>query len=473
MSILLRPPYVDLSWPATTLGIYYRAYRVYRRESRTPIQAWQLIAELTVPTGYTASVVEAQHTAFRDYQAGWGVTGGEWEAGFDYVVTSVDITGAEAPVTGAAVTARAVTVPYPGNPWVACNLLPPLSCPVEILQGETNALDPRVVVRQYAGRPHYVTITGREAPGRVLSANAQFFSPVGSYQVNPLRQVSNSGLEVALLKRLGERVVGTIHATAVGPIKAAREGVGFTMYETDDSTVADYNLPAGIVFDGTDDRISVPTASHLNPGTSAFTVIMAARFSATASKYALSKGNLGTADGYGFRTTAVANEFQFFVDGATTSGGPSATSTSWFDEVRVAGGDSDGTNQTLYRDGVQVGTSSVTHGTVTNAVNLLVGANNGAAPAAFAAMTPGQSVAIYRRKLTAAEHLAAAYYLKGYPGYRLPAGAVYCIDLRDDRCWKGTGTTIADLSDYANVSTLSGSPVTRGIPWTLSRYETL
>ena len=54
------------------------------------------------------------------------------------------------------------------------------------------------------------------------------------------------------------------------------------------SAVADFNLPAGIVTDGSADYLSVPDSDTLDPASSAFSVVACAVWSSTASKYAAS-----------------------------------------------------------------------------------------------------------------------------------------------------------------------------------------
>lgn len=472
MSSLLRAPRVRLSWPAGSLTIYYYSTRIFRRPARMPVQPWTLIAEFKVPSGYTATNVEAQHTRFDDYMAGWYSSGGEWASGWDYVVTQVDIAGNEAQIAPASITATRITVTDPGNVWWATNHLPPLNCPIEIAEPTASEIDPGISSRRYAGRPKWVNVSRVELPGRSLSSSASFFAPVGPDELRCLRYAMKSGLQFAMLRPLGDRIIGNPYVSGFADVPDAEQTVSIGMLETVEDSVAQYNLPAGLVLNGSSQYLTTPDATQLDPASSAFSVVMAAKFSSTASKYALSKGNLGTADGYGLRTTANANELQFFIDGATTSGGPVATSADWFSDVSVAVGTSSGTAQVLYRNGVVVGNSAVTHGAVANAIALVAGANNGGA-SAFSALAPLQSFAVYMRTLTATEARDASYHLLGYPGFRMPPGATIYVDLRDDRTWNGATSVLKDLSGWGNTVTAVGSPTTRGIPWKLEDYETL
>ena len=188
----------------------------------------------------------------------------------------------------------------------------------------------------------------------------------------------------------------------------------------------------------------------------------------------MSKGNLaGAADGYGFRTTGVANELQWFVNGASDSGGPTDTDATWFDgEIHCAVGTSSGTSQSLYLDGtLAVAASAVTHGSVSNAVALVVGADNAGA-SGHMALNPAVAWAVYMRVLTATEITAASRYLLGACAqYRMPAGPATFIDLRDDRCWDGRSAVAKDLSGNRNHAILAGSPGKRGYPWPLHLLE--
>lgn len=471
---LLRPPRVELSWSATALGSSFGAYRIYRRPARGVAAAWEQIGEISVPTGYTAATVEAQHTKFVDYEAGWTATGGQWADGWDYAVTVYNATfGVESTKTSVDVMNQ---VTADANPWLTTNAAPYYSTPLEKVSQAKASDDDNVSVFRPAGRDFAVTRTRLELPARRYQLAWDSFDQTDEDPLRYPRAIATSGRQVALLLPLGERVIGTL--TEIGGEHRGEDltlGAGGKFIETArTSAVADYNLPCGLVLNGTTQYVTHADNTLLNPGSSAFSIVVAAAFAnSAASRYALAKGNLSVADGYGLRSTGSANELQFLVDGATASGGPTDTSATWFDgNVHVAVGTTSGTAQALYRDGATtpVATTAVTHGTVTNAVALTAGANNAGA-SGFMAAAPIVAYAVYLRQLTATEARNASYYLLGYPGYRMPAGPVLFVDLRDTRCWNGYTTTLTDLAGNTLTGTVTATPATRGIPWDLVNLD--
>lgn len=472
---LLRPPRVELSWTATALGTAFGAYRIYRRPARGVAAAWEQIGEITVPSGYTAATVEAQHTRFTDYEAGWAATGGQWADGWDYAVTVYNATyGVESTKTSVDVMNQ---VTGDANPWLTTNAAPYYNTPLEKVSQAKASDDNNVTVYLPAGRDFAVTRTRLELPARRYQLAWDSFDQTDEDPLRYPRAVAVSGRQVALLLPLGERVLGTL--SEVGGDHRGGDltlGASAKFVETARSSVlADHNQPAGLVLNGSSQYVTHADNTLLNPSSSAFSIVVAAAFANSAgSRYALAKGNLsGGADGYGLRSTANANELQFFVDGATTSGGPTDTSATWYDgNVHVAVGTTSGTAQALYRDGATtpVATTSVTHGAVTNAVALTAGANNAGA-SGFMACAPIVAYAVYFRALTATEARNASYYLLGYPGYRMPAGPVLFVDLRDTRCWNGYATSLTDLAGNTLTGTVTATPATRGIPWDLSKLD--
>lgn len=143
--------------------------------------------------------------------------------------------------------------------------------------------------------------------------------------------------------------------------------------------------------------------------------------------------------------------------------------TEWFDDTRVVAADSDGDTIRLLRDGQVIATADGTHGAIVSDHPLVVAGLDGSATRS--ALAPFHAAALYRRQLTDTEHEAAANYLHGYPGARMPAGAEVFIDLRDDRCWDGISATVTDLTGNKHDATVVGAPPTRGVPWPLGDLE--
>lgn len=465
----LTPPRIELTWSATALTTAFSKYRVYRRPARVPVAAWALVAEITVPDGYTASTVEAQHTAFTDLEAGWSVAGGKWADGWDYYVSVVNgLTGLESDAGG--IDTRNTVTPDDDS-WLASNEAPWVTHSVFARDLAGEDLDDFRVYR-LARRDYAVTRTSPQIPTRQFHLAWNPLPTLGEDVARYGRAAARGGRRCALLLPTGDRVLGTVGGYKLAQSASSLIAAQATLVETSgtggDDSPPDFNLPAGLVLNGSSQYVSTPDNSLINPASGAFSVVLASTFADTASS-ALSKGNLGTADGYGFRRNG-AGILQFFVDGATTSGGPQESIATWFDgSAHVAVGTSSGTAQVLYRDGTQVQTGAVTHGAVTNAVALVVGANNGGA-SGFMAMR-AHAWAYYDRVLSATEALNASRYLLGYPGYRMPAGAVVFYDLRDQRTWRGFGSTLNDLSGNGLTASTAASPATRGIPWPLDELE--
>lgn len=462
----LRAPSVLVSWTATALA-NFKAYRVYRRAARAAVLPWARIAELAVPTGYTAATVQAQHTSFVDYGVGGTVAGAQWADGWDYTVTVVDsVTGVESNV-GTPDLRNQVT-PDPLW-WLTSNANPYLNMP--LLAEEVGSGDsPRIRKFDVSGRDHVVTRTPLELPYRTLDVKFRLDRRLGQDALRNWRAAASLGVQTALVGPRGDLILGVPEAP--GSIDHQATGLliaGAQYVETTRAPVAaGHNRPAGLVLNGTTQRVTHPdTGNLLDPAASAFSVVMCADFSALAANaYALAK--LSAGDGYAFRRDAGAN-FQWFVDGVTTSGGPVEAIANWTG-LRVAVGTSSGAAQILYRDGVNVAQTAVTHGAVANADVLSIGARSDAAN--WSAMAPAQAWAVYMRELTPAEALSASYYLLGYPGYRMPGGAQLFVDLRDVRTWPGYGTTLNDLSgEPLEIGTLVATPATRGVPWALSLLD--
>lgn len=457
-------PGVLLEWDATANGAAFGSYNVYRRPSRSPARPWTLLAAIDVPDGYTAATVEAQHTAHLDRSA-WAVDGGPYSDGWDYAVTVANaVTGLES--SASAASALRVQVPAADAAWLVCNEAPWLDTKLgRTRQIESSMMDDAEVYRP-AGRDGAVVTRRAEAPPRQWALSWREMGAKGDAVGNAVRTAAVSGRQLTVLTPRGDRIDGVIGTPKTSQQIDPAVDSDATFVETLPS-VGGYNLPAGVVLDGAADHLKVTDAADLDPGTSEFTVLVCGAFADSGT--ALSKGNLGTADGYGLRRNT-AGTLQFFVDG-TSSGGPAYASADWFDgTVRVAAGTTTGTAQTLYMDGAEVATAAVNHGTISNAVDLAVGANNGGA-SGFMAIAPLHAFALWLRALTAAEHQDAADYLLGVPGARMPAGAVLLVDLRDERCWDGIASVPTDLSGYGHTVTAVSSPPTRGVPWPLGELD--
>lgn len=478
---VLRPTSVLLTWAATSLTTSFGGYNVYRRPRRTPAAAWSQISAVTVPTGYTAATVEAQHVSVVDYETGPAITGGQWQDGFEYLVTVVNATtGQESILTGtpAGIVATADT----GDAqWFTSNQAPWLNFSLPLVMSFDNADDKNIVFQDHAaGRNLAITRTRYELPARTATFGWKHAGKIGQDPLRYYRTAQALGQTMCLRLDTGDRYIGTLGEIS----KATYQAPGYidaqaTLIETNNETtgyvLGDYNRAAGLVFDGSSQAVTVADASTLNPGSNPFTLLIAGAFAnAGSSRYALSKGNIAAAaNGYAIRTNGSANQLELFVRGGSGNGACTSTSATWFDgDVHCAIATHSGTAQALYQDDTPtaVATSAVTSGSITNAVALAVG-GDAAAASSYMALAPVRVVGYWPRVLTAAEILAASRTSLGYPGYRYPYGASLLLDWRDTRCWTGTQSSYVDLSGNNNTGTGVASPVTRGIPWNLKLLE--
>lgn len=467
MSNLLDPPSVLLTWTATALGAAFDAYRVWRRPARATAFGWVQVAEIDVPAGYDRATVEARHNAWIDYAAGWAAEAGPYVDGWDYAVTVANwVTGLESAVTDA--TAAMVQVPPAETTWLVSNAAPWLNSPLATLQRIAGEDLDQVDVHRPAGRDGALTRARAELPPRQWGLSWRHLGFVGEDPARPSRAARASARQMTVLTARGDRFEGSLISGQLGQSTELAVDAEAVLVETGrDPALAQHNLPCGVVLDGANDYATTADTDGLDPGASEFTVVVAAAFADGGT--ALSKGNLGTSDGYGIRRNS-AGSLQFFVDGAA-SGGPAHASADWFDgTIRVASGDSTGTAQRLFLDGALVANDTVNHGPITTDAALAAGANNGGASGKMAC-APLQAWAVYMRRLSTAEHQAAANYLLGRPGWRMPAGPAVFFDLRDDRCWDGIVQTVDDLAGSALTASLVSTPPTRGIPWPLDELD--
>lgn len=468
------PPYVAVSWTATALGSSFGAYRVYRRPSRAVAQPWVMVAELGVPDSYTAATVEAQHIAWRDYMAGWAVTGGQWADGWDYTVTVVSAaTGLES-AKATADTRNTVTPAEVG--WLVSNDAPWLNTPGVAVLEPRSKLDYSKIVRRAVGRDLAVVSTPLELPPKVLTGRWEMFDRVGEDQARRLFAAAASGRVICMHRILGDRIIGDLDIDEVRERPAgAGESIPITVTETTRTgDVAGVNLDAGVVLNGSSQYAWSPAASDLNPAAGGFTIFLAGVFPNAASKVLVANGIPGGGAGAALASGGT-NIVALSIQGASTTVNAVATDAATFSGDRVLVGTHNGAaSQKIYRDGTALTVSSTdTPGSLAAiATGLAFGAIDlGGSGTSFAALAPGRAWGWYGRELTAAEVLDLSYYLKGYPGYRPPAGPVAFFDLRDLRCWPGFGTTIADLSGNGHTAALVASPATRGVPWPLGDLE--
>jgi hypothetical protein len=465
---LLVPPRVEISWTATSLTTAFKCYKVWRRPSRGAAQAWELAFEITVPTGYTAATVEAQHIKVVDYEAGWrGPSGGAWGDGWDYAVSVCNsVTGLESALS----TVDSRNQITADSPWLVSNPAPWLNTPLEVLFGQSVSEDDATQIYRILGRDRAVTRTPSELPPRELEARLQLLQDTGGDQLRGFRAAAASGRVMALHRRLGDRMLGKIMLREGEDLPGRRIQAALRMVETGRAPVAGHNLPAGIVTNGSSQYISTADNALLNPGSGPFSIVMAAAFTDTDSAVAISKRSSG-GDGWVIQRTPGVQALRLRIDGATTVGDAVAeTSPVWFDgNVHALVTTSSPTAHVLYRDGIQVATGTLDVGAITNTLALLVGAHS--AVGSYMALTPVRGWAFYNRVLTATEARDASYFLLGYPGYRMPAGPAVFYDLRDQRTWPGYGGTLQDLSGNNLPATLVAAPATRGIPWPMADLE--
>lgn len=471
MSVLV-PPRNLITWSAMSLTTSFGGYRVYRRPTRAAAHPWALLADITVPAGYTAATVEAQHTRFTDYTAGWAAAGGQYADGWDYAVTVINaVTGLESTVGTS--TDLANTVTADDDAWLVSNSAPWLNTPLEAAHSTDSAAADAQRVYRVAGRDFAVTRTRAELPPRTWGLSWRRSGQVGEDYARYVKAAATSGSEVTVLTQRGDVATGTVSSPGISHGVNPVLDLDITLTETGrNPAAAEYNHPAGIVTNGSSSYAATTYSSSFNPGSSAFSLVYCGTFHNAANKVVLGAISGDTTRVYALGGTG-SNVMAFAATGASGAATCSETSATWFDGNRhVAVGTTSGTAQVLYRDGSQVGTSSTTHGAIDIASGGSTPLSVGALGAGilFSAVT-AQAWAYYARVLTATEARNASYYLLGVPGYRMPPGAVLFFDLRDDRCWNGTSTLLTDLTGNRNPSTLTGSPAGRGIPWPLDQLE--
>lgn len=469
MSIPYRYPYLKVTWTASSLTTSFGGYYVLARPSRAAVEPWQIAAICGVPLGRSRSQIEAYHTRVHLGTLGWqGEQGSKWYEGWDLQVQSYDYVKklfefvATPDVTRTALAGDT-------QPWLVSDHDPWLSVPLTGAQSAKATPDSMVSRFRLSGNPGARTRTVSDFPARTYDLSWQVYQPATENRLRGWQAAALRGRQMCLQLPSGDRAFGVVDYPSPEHQLGQIMGAGATFYETSlTASPCEFNAPAGAMLDGSTEYLTSASATSLNPGTSAFTIICAGVFAGSAgSDWALSKGNVGAAAGYGFATTGDANVLSYVVQGASATATLTSTSADWFDgDIHVAAGVSTGTAQTFYRDGTSVDTDAVTTGSVTNAVALVAGGLNGGA-SAHMAMAPVMAYAVYLRALTATEIGYATKYLLGSSSHRMPAGASIFIDLRDDRCWDSSRATAIDLSGNKNHATLVGSPAPRGFQWPL------
>lgn len=467
---VLYPPGVTITITATALTTAFGGYRVYRRPTRGVAQAWSLIGEVTVPTGYTATNVEANHTSFTDVTAGWGVTGGQWIDGWDYSVTVLNsVTGLES-VVGETTDLANVVTPS-GHAWLVSNQAPYLNTPLRYAANLQSSPSDVQSTYQVAGRDMAVVRTRAELPSRTWAIDWHNDPDVGEDPARYVKAAAASGRALTLLTQTGDVVTGAVTPPGVNqPVGSPTIEVSGSLLETSRTpAVADANVYAGAKCNGTTQYAAITYATAHNPLTSAFSMVYAGSMSSSASAVAGCIAGAG-ARYAAFSGTGTANTNIFVVLGA------SATATTNLNmptdgSRHVAIGTTSGTAQVAYLDGAVTGTGSTTHGSVDITTGSTGAHGFGAAGGLSFNASTIRAYAYYARVLTATEALAATRYLQGVPGYRMPYGAVFLFDLADARCWNGTATDLTDLSGNRYTSTLTASPTTVGIPYPLGDLE--
>lgn len=471
-------PYVSLSWTATALGAQFGGYNIYRRPTRGAAPNWTQIGAISVPTAYTPGNVETLHNAFRDYEAGWAIANGQWADGFDYAVSVINsLTGLESLVQPTLhFQANSGLSLADLNPWVVCNAAPFYNFPIASMQALNSADDTARQAWRIAGRDTAVARTRAELPPRTWTLGSRYFARLGEDQARVWRAAAASGLPFAVQDPLGDRLIGVLEALNSLPHEA--EGTYTAtgnVIETgkDTNLLADYNVPAGLVFaSASSQAVTIPDNALLDPATT-FALVYYGTAPAVANSWLVTKGNTpGTNQGYGLQVNGAADRVQFVFQGSTTSGTCGAADAGGLDGNKHTWlATSTGTAQSLYRDGVLIASASVTHGAITNAIAFSIASNNGGT-ANFSSPTVG-AWAFYNQFFGAPQALQMHRYLTGCAGVRPLAGPAMFMDLRDLRTWDGRQviTTLNDLSGNGLSGTLVAAPKTQGIPWPLVNLD--
>lgn len=471
------PPRVILAWTATGAGVNFGGYNVYRRPTATPALPWRLLAAISIPPGYTAATVEAQHNGFVDYTAGWSVTGGRYQPGWDYAVTLFrSDTGVETVIGQSSVTKIQPAASPSSTAWVASNQAPWLSFPAFVFQGVSgDSGDAGVVSYDVAGRDGAVTRTRLGTPLRTLSIGfARAGQCVPSEIFDLARCAAVSGRQFQLLDPTGDTHAGSLAFPDMGRSAMHIDGTAAFAVTSPDPAPADFNRHTHLVGDGTTGYVTTPNA--YSPQSTPWAMMMCAKFVDHANDVYMSDGSVvaGALGCFGFYRSA-AGTFAAKIRGASATLTLTSADAAWFDgDDHVAFLVYNGTTYTLYRVdlsgtvGVMASSSTVV-GQVTNSAALVAGADNAGASGWTA--TPIQAWGLWlNQTLTVDQVTTTGRYLLGMAGYRMTPGANVLYHAHDLRCWNGIATTMHDLAGIA-VGTVTGTVNTRGIPGTLADLD--
>lgn len=458
------PVRVALGWtaPVVLLGASFGKYRVTRQALRVPVDVPTVIAELGPRAGIAdAATTEAQERFYTDKQATPTVAGAGYVDGWRYTVTAVSARGLESPPAVIDLVNSSdgtPAIPAPTDTWVVFNDAWWLDNPIRVEADPTVDSDgARHEDGPFASDDlSRVRVAGTVPPTR-LDLDWEYGKYPTREQLRLPRNAAISGREAALIRCTGDREFGALGwPRARGRGATVESGAEFNVTGTDSPTTGP-NEPLGIVLDGVADTATMADDPALDPAGDAFTFAIAAKFPNAVGAYA-SKGNLGTAVGYGLLAGG-GGTFSWFIDGA---GVPNVALVGNVPPAyAVIIGDSTGTAQTLWIDEDEVAASAVAHGAVANAVALAIGSNNGGANL-FSALDPFRAVAVWRRILTDDEKTRLVRYWHGHAGYRPPPRAERFVDLRDSRCFTGVGTTATDLTGSGALLNLVSAPAVRG-----------
>lgn len=469
-------PRIFLSWNQTVLSTKFAAYIVERRLRATPAPAWEPVYERRVQPGETPATVEASETLFIDSTAGWAVTDTPNADGWDYRLMVEDTTGLRS--LQAAQVLVGVSPVAIDDSWMVSNAAWWLRAPIRVLTevqgGGADALE----VWQPLGREGAVIRTPIHVPVRRYKLSWSDLDYGSEARLAAVREAATSGRKMALLQSGGDRLLG-----APTVAERRRNADRRTDYACDfvlagrpvsEAVVGGFNGPCEVLFNGSSGYALTASDASLNPGSGAFAVAIAARISGTNSKYLISKGNLGTSDGYALRTTAVANVVEAVVDGASGAVTCSAAMADLFTGLmHVWWLVWDGNRLSIYVDDETVAraTNTGAPGAVTNSVGLAVAANNAGASgwAAHIVRAWGYWPAVP----TEAQRKATSLYMLGAYGQAVQPGGSLFIDLADDRTW---GASQVGLRSIAGAVTelsaaLAGGWSRRGSPAPLWRRE--
>lgn len=467
------PPRADMFWPATSFGANFGGYKVERRLRGMPVQPWETIATpgaAAIAAGIiTPANIEAQFRFFTDAEAGWGVAGSDAELGYDYAVSAFN---SNTKLWSQRAFAYGIVIPPTDDTWAATNVRPWLSTPLRVEAQRRGTIEDNLIVDRPAGRDGAIVRTVQGVPTRKIALNWKNAPYLSEAVIRNAKAAGISGQKLALVDCRGDRILGVMGAVSTQHASKSDLDMAANFVDTGPACqVADYNQPAVLVFNGSSQYAAGPVSALINPLTGPFTVLVVAQLPA-ANGLALSDGDVlgGTNQYFGIRRNGAGN-WGFYFKGASATGSVTFTDATIEADNRLhcISADSDGAAQHLYLDGLPKNSGAVAHGSIGNATPLAVGADNNGGAGFLGSGT--RAWAYYPSVLTPAQHKAAARYLMGWVGYKMPPGAAEFHDVNDDRCWDGVSATLLDLSGNSLHATAVASPVARGRPWSLKDLD--